>query len=111
MSAKLLSTAAAAGLLTTALAVTAAPAQARSCLQVNHLSLLGSTVSATRTLVCNPGADDNPLPTTIQREVGTTWVTVTATGDGYAAYPCAGSAQRTYRLKEATYRQITVLCS
>lgn len=64
-----------------------------------------------RSIYCNPPDVLSPLPTTIQKKSGTTWVTVTPTGDGVASYVCKGTAASTYRLKEAPSKQITVSCS
>jgi hypothetical protein len=91
--------------------VSATPAQARACSVITDLELFEGNVVASRERYCNPPDVFNPLPTTIQRKSGTTWVAVTATGDGGAFYHCVGTSTRTYRLKETISKTITVACS
>lgn len=55
-----------------------------------------------------------PLPVTVQRSLdGVSWTTVAYDdgNTGVATYFCTGTGKRYYRLKEATYKQITAACS
>lgn len=98
-----------AGALTAALAPT--QAQARACSTISGIDLVNGYVLGSRESYCNPPGVVNPLPTTIQRGSGTSWTDVSATGIGGAFYQCVGTSTRTYRLKEATSKKITVACS
>ncbi|RFS87481.1 hypothetical protein D0T12_04480 [Actinomadura spongiicola] len=92
--------------------VVASPsAEARTCITRNNLKLFQGAVLGDRSIYCNPPDVLSPLPTTIQKKSGTTWVSVTPTGDGGASYVCKGTATSTYRLKEAPSKQTTVPCS
>ncbi|TMQ91639.1 hypothetical protein ETD83_29985 [Actinomadura soli] len=87
------------------------PAEARTCATFGHIGLFEGAVWGDRSIYCDPPDLLSPLPTTIQKKSGTTWMTVTPTGDGAASYVCKGSAFNTYRLKEAPGKQTTVACS
>jgi hypothetical protein len=88
-----------------------AQAEARACFILTELDLVDGYVVGSRERYCNPPDVFNPLPTTIQRKSGTSWVDVSATGSGGAYYHCVGTSTRTYRLKETISKTITVACS
>lgn len=98
-----------AGALTAVL--TPAQAEARACFIYTDLDFVDGYVVGSRERYCNPPDVFNPLPTTIQRKSGTSWVDVSATGSGGASYHCVGTSTRTYRLKQTTSKTITVACS
>ena len=99
-----------------AVAVTTAavPAEARACVKTGSISRFGNTIYGSREMWCDPPGVESPLPVTIQRQAGTSWVTV-AYGDantGVAAYACTpGTYTHTYRLKEATQFWLHANCS
>jgi hypothetical protein len=113
--------AAAAAMVATTLVASAAPATAMrpvadrpspaACVISQAINATTTAVSAHRERECggDPG-DIVPLPTTIQKKQGSTWVDV-ATGIGGARYACKGSALTTYRLKQATSVQDSANCS
>ncbi|RKS78719.1 hypothetical protein BZB76_0147 [Actinomadura pelletieri DSM 43383] len=95
----------------TGIVLSSGPAQARACFLSIELEHFNGSVVGARSRYCEPPGVDNPLPTTIQRKSGTSWVNVTATGTGGAAYKCVGTSSRTYRLKETPTAVKTFPCS
>lgn len=106
------------GLLAAALAAgtvaggtSSASASALACINHNDILLSGSKIFGLRSAYCDPPGVENPRPVTIQRRVNaTTWTNVTPTGEGVVSYQCNGTTTRTYRLKEATFVQLTAAC-
>ena len=95
--------------------VRAAPADALSaCRPVYSAPLdLGGSVYAEGFLLCADANDPrnlDPLTVVLQRQSGTSWVTV-ATGLGEAQYFCAGTSPRTYRVGSRPAVTVTLNCS
>ena len=93
-------------------AVTAAPAQARACVKSGDIGYSAGVVYGSYEIYCNPPDVTSPLAVTIQRQSGTSWVTV-AHGDantGFATYHCSPSSMHTYRLLQAPHRKVNAPC-